>query len=68
MTPTHPVQDGILEIRDATPNDVSRMAHISVESFRNSEIFRFCRPLHHLHPEDSVASFAGLYQAQLADA
>lgn len=43
------------------------MAELSVLGFRDSEIFRYERPLYHKFPEDAVASFADIYHYQLQD-
>lgn len=67
MTTTDPYLFTARNLRVPTADDVPRMASVSVLGFRDSEIFRFTRSLHDTFPDDSVASFAKLYRAQLRD-
>ncbi|KAI0118821.1 hypothetical protein GGR51DRAFT_570572 [Nemania sp. FL0031] len=54
-------------IRLAVASDIERIAEISVDAFRDSEIFRYERPRHEEFPDDAVASFANIYRTQLLD-
>jgi len=63
--PSYPSLEGSLRL--ATAADIPRLADISVLGFKDSEIFRFERPLYDQYPQDAVASFANLYRSQLLD-
>jgi hypothetical protein len=54
-------------LRLARAGDVARMAELSVQGFKDSEIFRFERPRYDKFPIDAVASFANLSRDQLLD-
>nr|POE54283.1 delta(24)-sterol reductase [Quercus suber] len=52
-------------VRLATPEDLPRMADLSVLGFKESEIFRYERPEYNKFPVDAVASFYNIYRSQL---
>ena len=52
-------------IREATTQDINRMAELSVLAFQDSEIFRFVRPGCNKYPWDTVASFVRFWRSQL---
>jgi hypothetical protein len=54
-------------LRVPSEQDVARMAQLSVLGFKDSEIFRFIRPLHQEFPKDSQASFANWFRARMRD-
>ncbi|KAH6981744.1 hypothetical protein BKA56DRAFT_584417 [Ilyonectria sp. MPI-CAGE-AT-0026] len=61
----HPSAPSLGSLRIATPDDVLRIGIVAAAGFRYSPLFRWERPFHAKHPEDTLASYRTQFEADI---